>query len=46
MNGHFEENKAYYIKQAAGRKFIFQAPAKGHSQFKNLNNLYFWQRKN
>jgi hypothetical protein len=31
MNGNFEENKAYYIKKAAGRKFIFYAPAKGQS---------------
>jgi hypothetical protein len=31
MTGDIEENKEYYIKQAAGRKFIFQAPAKGQS---------------
>jgi hypothetical protein len=29
MNGNIEENKAYYIKQAAGRKLISKAPAKG-----------------
>jgi hypothetical protein len=31
MTGDIEENKAYYIKQAAARKLIFQAPAKGQS---------------
>jgi len=31
MTGDIEENKAYYIKQVAGRKLIFQTPAKGQN---------------